>query len=473
MTAIDAAFEILRDSGEPLHYREITSRILSRRLWETAGKTPWKTVYARIREEIRNNPEDSRFAQIAPAVFGLSPGTPSATSLLPIPRTSAQDEPARFLIQVSRDIGYANIMTNGRYENDRWMHKPRDRDHGEVNPGDELIVYCTNSIRNHAMSLAFSVAVNTVSPDKVTFELDGPVWFKVPLKLDEIYRLVNDQRISEEFRNCGKQGFNITRLDATSANTILGLVQGELGANDENGKPIESSREKSPDYTIENIVNDGCFLPQSRLTEILGRLRYKKNLVLQGPPGTGKTWLAKRLSFALIGRRSDSNVRSFQFHPNLSYEDFVRGWRPSPKGVLELADGPFLRTVEDSQKDPSNDYVVVIEEINRGNPAQIFGEMLTLLEADKRCPDEALALSYPRNDTERVHIPPNLYVIGTMNVADRSLALVDFALRRRFAFVDLEPTFGERWRSWVGEQCQIDTTLLGRIEERLQSLNET
>ena len=109
------------------------------------------------------------------------------------------------------------------------------------------------------------------------------------------------------------------------------------------------------------------------------------------------------------------------------------------------------------------DFVVVIEEINRGNPAQIFGEMLTLLEADKRIQQEALALSYPRGPWERVHIPPNVYVIGTMNVADRSLALVDLALRRRFAFIDLEPTFGDRWRTWVSEQSNIDAEFLGGV----------
>ena len=98
--------------------------------------------------------------------------------------------------------------------------------------------------------------------------------------------------------------------------------------------------------------------------------------------------------------------------------------------------------------------------------------MLTLLEADKRISSEGLALSYPRNRDERVYIPPNLYVIGTMNVADRSLALVDFALRRRFAFVDLKPTFGERWRNWVSEHCQIERSFLSEVEKRLSALNQ-
>ena len=233
--------------------------------------------------------------------------------------------------------------------------------------------------------------------------------------------------------------------------------------------------ESEPAYSVEDIVEEGCFLERARLETILERWRVKKNMILQGPPGTGKTWLAKKLAFALIGSRSPSRVRPLQFHPNLSYEDFVRGWRPSggTKGHLNLVDGPFLTAVEDARNDPARDFVVVIEEINRGNPAQIFGEMLTLLEADKRTPDEALALSYPRHSDERVHIPDNLYVVGTMNVADRSLALVDLALRRRFAFVDLEPVFGDLWRRWVSEQCGLDTEFLVGIEQRLTALNQT
>ena len=225
-------------------------------------------------------------------------------------------------------------------------------------------------------------------------------------------------------------------------------------------------------YGVDDIVNDGCFLERERLDFILDRLRAKKNLILQGPPGTGKTWLAKRLAYALMGSRSPDRLRPLQFHPTLSYEDFVRGWRPGGDSRLDLVDGPFLRAIFDASSNPTNDYVVVIEEINRGNPAQIFGEMLTLLESDKRSPEEALALSYPRTPHERIHLPANLYVIGTMNVADRSLALVDLALRRRFAFIDLEPTFGSRWRNWVSEQYGIDAEFLADVERRLGSLNQ-
>ena len=230
----------------------------------------------------------------------------------------------------------------------------------------------------------------------------------------------------------------------------------------------------SPPYTTNDIVEEGCFLDRATLETMLQRLQTKQNLILQGPPGTGKTWLAKRLAYALVGEKDSRRVRPMQFHPNLSYEDFVRGWRPQGNGRLELVDGPFLQVVEDARKDHDNDFVMVIEEINRGNPASVFGEMLTLLEADKRGADEALALAYPREPNERVHIPPNVYVyvIGTMNTADRSIAMVDLALRRRFAFFDLEPVLNTTWRDWVEKQCGVDGTFLDGVAQRINSLNE-
>ena len=224
-------------------------------------------------------------------------------------------------------------------------------------------------------------------------------------------------------------------------------------------------------YSIDDIVTDGCFVARKRLEEILKRLEAKKNLILQGPPGTGKTWLAKRLAFALMKQRDESKVRAVQFHPNLSYEDFVRGWRPVGDGKLTLVDGPLVEMRNAAEGDPTSDYVLVIEEINRGNPAQILGEMLTLLEVDKRTQSEALELSYKRCDGERIFLPLNLYVIGTMNVADRSLALVDLALRRRFAFIDLEPMLGKCWQNWVQANCGIDSDFLVEIGKRLNALN--
>ena len=225
-------------------------------------------------------------------------------------------------------------------------------------------------------------------------------------------------------------------------------------------------------YDINNIISDGCFLNYATLESMLQCLLSKHNMILQGPPGTGKTWLAKKLAYALIGQKDEDKVWQVQFHPNLSYEDFVRGWRPQGDGKLGLVNGPFLELSEVARQDPKGTYVMVIEEINRGNPASIFGELLTLLEADKRTPGDALQLAYQRTANERFHIPPNLYVIGTMNLADRSLALVDLALRRRFAFCDLEPAINETWRDWVHRQCELPTDFLTDISQRIGSLND-
>ena len=141
------------------------------------------------------------------------------------------------------------------------------------------------------------------------------------------------------------------------------------------------------------------------------------------------------------------------------------------EGRLELVDGPFIEMIHRAESDPRSRYAVVIEEINRGNPAQIFGEMLTLLEVDKRTPNDALELTYRRNDDERIFIPTNLFVIGTMNIADRSLALVDLALRRRFAFIELEPTLSTEWSTWLQSKFEFDLGTIQEIQQRFLELN--
>jgi 5-methylcytosine-specific restriction enzyme B len=223
-------------------------------------------------------------------------------------------------------------------------------------------------------------------------------------------------------------------------------------------------------YDIDSILSEGCFLPREEINAALELLVSKKNIILQGPPGTGKTWLAKRLGYALIGEMDASRVLAVQFQPSLSYEDFVRGWRPDGLNGLMLADGAFLELIDIAKEQPDDAFVLVIEEINRGNPAQVFGELLTLLEADKRSPREALRLAYPRTPDERVYVPENIYLIGTMNLADRSLALVDLALRRRFGFINLAPSLGVEWRNCCKQAGAADS-FIDEVSSRLSSLN--
>ena len=150
----------------------------------------------------------------------------------------------------------------------------------------------------------------------------------------------------------------------------VGYWKKRFGDDDQSSDPPVSPSEvpelpqdppEIDEYTLEDITAEGCFLEEARLETILSRLKTKQNLILQGPPGTGKTWLATKLAFALLGRKDDDRVRRIQFHPNMSYEDFVRGYRPGSDSRLSLVDGPFLEVSKDAQKDPDNDYVVVIE----------------------------------------------------------------------------------------------------------------
>ena len=244
------------------------------------------------------------------------------------------------------------------------------------------------------------------------------------------------------------------------------------GADDDGANEMEEVL-LAPAYGIADIVAEGCFVPEYELDRMLGRWSDKKNLILQGPPGTGKTWLAKRLAKALIGQKNipDEQLRVVQFHPSLSYEDFVRGYRPGSDGKLLLTDGLFLQVVEAARAQPDLEHVLIIEEINRGNPAQVLGEMLTLLESSKRSRAEAMELAYQKFPGEKIYVPDNLYVIGTMNVADRSLALVDLALRRRFAFVNLEPSLNDAWQEWCGHHGVSQEEKL-RVKKRMDALNQ-
>jgi len=227
----------------------------------------------------------------------------------------------------------------------------------------------------------------------------------------------------------------------------------------------------APPYSVADIIEEGCFHSKDRLQTMLNRWEENRNLVLQGAPGTGKTWLARRLAQALIGSQASGAIRSVQFHPNTSYEDFVRGWRPTSGGNLVLTEGVLLQHAERARTQTDVPHVLIIEEINRGNPAQAFGEMLTLIEKSKRNPDDALTLGYPKFDGEQFYLPDNLYLLGTMNIADRSLALVDLALRRRFSFETLEPAFTDAWAGYLTAMLPNDADLVETVRNRILELN--
>jgi MoxR-like ATPase len=222
-------------------------------------------------------------------------------------------------------------------------------------------------------------------------------------------------------------------------------------------------------YTLDDLLAE-AFLDREAAERIMDSLRRRKNLILQGAPGVGKSFLARRLAYALIGAEAPDNVQMVQFHQSYAYEDFIQGWRPTGDG-FSLKDGVFYRFCERAQSRPAEPHVFVIDEINRGNLSKIFGELMLLIEGDKRGAEFAIPLTYSESSSVTFFVPENLYVVGLMNTADRSLAMVDYALRRRFAFVTVQPAFDSPlFRSTLVARG-VSGPILEQIAARVTRLN--
>lgn len=216
-------------------------------------------------------------------------------------------------------------------------------------------------------------------------------------------------------------------------------------------------------YTKEDFLKD-VYISEEKYDKLVTVLKRKKNIILQGAPGVGKTFLAKRLAYSIMGEKDDEHVKFIQFHQNYSYEDFVMGYKPIEEG-FELKYGIFYNFCQKATKNPDKDYFFIIDEINRGNLSKIFGELLMLIEADYR--DEKATLAYTGSDFS---VPKNLHIIGMMNIADRSLAMIDYALRRRFSFFDIEPAFDSE--GFSNYQKEFSNKTFNELIEKIKKLNE-
>lgn len=222
--------------------------------------------------------------------------------------------------------------------------------------------------------------------------------------------------------------------------------------------------DKTKGYSKQNFLSE-VFMVEEAYKKLVALLKRKKNIILQGAPGVGKTYAAKRLAYSLIGAKDDSKIEMVQFHQNYSYEDFVMGYRPSENG-FNLQKGVFYEFCQKARNDLENDYYFIIDEINRGNLSSIFGELLMLIESDYR--DEPVTLVYKKE--EKFSVPHNVYIIGMMNTADRSIAMIDYALRRRFSFFTMQPGF--ETEGFKQMQKEAHSEIFNELIKRLIELNK-
>ena len=342
--------------------------------------------------------------------------------------------------------------------NERGNKRQKYRCFQEARVGDLIVGFVTSPQREVVAVCRITKALHeTKEGEQIEFEKVEQLSKPVPY---DTLQGIPDLAKSEPLVN--HQG-SLFRLTEQEFEIIRGLI-------DETNIPVQTDIEP---YDKTRAMK-GLFLSDTQFDEMLAALQEKKNLVLQGAPGVGKTFVAKRLAFSLIGSNDPKRIEMIQFHQSYSYEDFIQGFRPTPSGQFDLKCGVFHQFCHRARREEAagKPYVFIIDEINRGNLSKIFGELMMLVEPDKRGKEHAIPLTYSQDADEKFHIPENLYLIGMMNTADRSLAMVDYALRRRFRFITLQPEFSsEAFRSFLAE-AGVQPEMIKRISERMNNLNE-
>lgn len=315
----------------------------------------------------------------------------------------------------------------------------------DVKPGDTVIGYESAPSKQ---IVALGRIVEGSDGEKITFVKDEalgtPVDYQTLKGIPELSEM-------EFFVNPNGSLFKVT---AEEQEAIMDLVR--------EANPIPATDSAKP-YSREDFLNE-VYISENELDLLENLLRRKKNLILQGAPGTGKTFAAKRLAYALMEAMDDNRIELVQFHQNYSYEDFVMGFRPTEDG-FELRNGIFYRFCQRAASKPDEDFFFIIDEINRGNISKIFGELLMLIEDSHR--GDTATLAYTGMPFS---VPKNLYIIGMMNTADRSLALIDYALRRRFSFHEMSPALQSE--GFLEELASYDSEPLNRLVAQVALLND-
>lgn len=349
-------------------------------------------------------------------------------------------------------IGDVEIYTShNKKGNKRRIYKHFEK----VKTGDLMIGYITSPVREITCICEITRGLGE------TNEGEG-IKFKKVEQFNRPIQMKSLQHIPElkDAEPLGNIQGSLFRLTPNEYDVIRDLV------DEQNPPPPE----KPQHYSVEMALSE-LFIDGGTFEEIRKALLYKKNIILQGPPGTGKTFLARRLAYSILGKKDEMLVSTIQFHQSYAYEDFIQGYRPTENNNFELKNGVFYEFVKSAQRDPENQYFFIIDEINRANLGKVFGELMMLIESDKRGKDFAIPLAYAENTDDKFYIPENLYLIGTMNTADRSITIVDYALRRRFLFFSLKPEFGTKFSNHISS-LGVDQKVINEIVNRISKLNK-
>ncbi|WP_419655993.1 conserved uncharacterized protein, UPF0310 [Desulfosarcina variabilis str. Montpellier] len=328
----------------------------------------------------------------------------------------------------------------------------------KVKPGDLIVGYVASPIRE-VVGLCRVTSELNETVEGEGFEFEKVEDFDETLTLEQIMS-VPVLKESEPIKN-NNQG-SLFILSGEEYETLRALIDEKV--------TVSKKAEIKP-YSVSDALKT-LFIDEIKFNETIEILKHKKNIILQGPPGVGKTFLAKHLAYSIMKEVDNRRVAMIQFHQSFSYEDFIQGYRPNEQGRFDLKNGLFYEFCRKAQRKLDSEHFLIIDEINRGNLSKIFGEVLMLIENDKRGPEFAIPLTYSSTIDDTFFIPANLHIIGTMNTADRSLAMVDYALRRRFSFIELEPMFQSPKFFTHLKNNQVQESTIEKIIKKISDLNE-